>query len=229
MPRKTPGLFDLHYSWTVPSAPRAQTTPFLVRSANLNGAAKSAVKHNALLAEASIDMEEEIEEVEDDDPTQIIAIMKALKTHQASKSVSGTVALQSKTSALIDNARTRADTLKSECGAVLDETQAEIARLRSSQLETDFAHVAKLFGNRTKTVNDLFHLYGPSLSALSQSRNVEVEAISELLTSFPQTRERSRKRLMKLAQKDLAEGIENQKLATDAQEYIKHFQALCRA
>jgi len=83
-----------------------------------------------------------------------------------------------------------------------------------------------LYKANDDAVQSLLATYPALLQDLVPRRIDEIDAASTMLMSLPKDREMSRRRLMRNARDQIDEGLENQRVATDAAGLIKHYKAL---
>ncbi|KZP21151.1 hypothetical protein FIBSPDRAFT_860831, partial [Athelia psychrophila] len=76
------------------------------------------------------------------------------------------------------------------------------------------------------SVKALLAFYPALLQDLGPRRVGEMDKASEMALEHPKERDESRKMIMRRARAEIEEGMENQRVATDAKELIRAYKAL---
>ncbi|KIJ45475.1 hypothetical protein M422DRAFT_66981 [Sphaerobolus stellatus SS14] len=109
--------------------------------------------------------------------------------------------------------------------------KAALEELRSTEVPPDavFADVAALFGCRIKALESQSNTLSQFLAELSPARVDIIEANSTDLTFHTTQFEKTGKKIKRMAKRELEDGMQNQKLATEVQTYIKHYKQLVKS
>ncbi|KAI0636630.1 hypothetical protein C8Q77DRAFT_515028 [Trametes polyzona] len=190
------------------------------------------------------------EEVDSDSMTEMLTMLQELQKRKATKASARTVAFQNQKAALFAEARKRSDTVIREGAAALDQARATIADIRAQEASQDSmlsslkalwesqdGCVQDLLGTLNGIIDDLAPRRAEQINEASAMRMCAVAGPTCLLIHNPTTvveahvvaLESSRRNLLAQAQASVEENIENQKIATDASNLIKHYKALLRS
>jgi len=154
------------------------------------------------------------------------ALLQAVEKQQ--KETSRGSAFGKKLQALGDAADGQVLAVQEEARAMLDAAVEELKRMEAEDVDADWEEIATMFGRRSESMNEVFDLYDNILGFIGPSRVASIQNCAACLEENKQGRHESRKRLKKKAQGYLQEGMEKQKLATDARALIKGYKALLR-
>ncbi|KAG8751211.1 hypothetical protein FRC14_008075 [Serendipita sp. 396] len=94
------------------------------------------------------------------------------------------------------------------------------------RIDPDIEEILQALESRNKCVMELGMQDKPLYGQIKQQMEAAVAETTGSLNEHEQLRIRSRKRLLKYAKRDYRLATERQKLATDAQAYIKHYKRL---
>ncbi|KAI0723894.1 hypothetical protein C8T65DRAFT_91397 [Cerioporus squamosus] len=147
---------------------------------------------------------------------------------KASKSSARSAAFQNEKAALFAAARKRAEGAVRTGTTSIEKARTTVAELKAQEAspEAILSKLRALRESHDETVEGLLgHLTGV-IEDLSHRRAAQTNESSATLESHPLAREKSRKRLCTFARSQMAQNIENQKLAADASALMKHYKSL---
>ncbi|EIN07150.1 hypothetical protein PUNSTDRAFT_135833 [Punctularia strigosozonata HHB-11173 SS5] len=146
---------------------------------------------------------------------------------KASKN-SHSTAFHNKKNALFAEARETAAALVEDGKATIEQRRTLFAELKAQEsLPTaQFQALKQQHDAQDNIFGEVLDLYPAFNDQLSKKRAEEIDQTLAMLESHQVERKKSHRRAMKDAMICMNEGVENQKLATDASAYIKSFKAL---
>ncbi|KAG8843215.1 hypothetical protein FRB91_003537 [Serendipita sp. 411] len=134
--------------------------------------------------------------------------------------------LQNPIAGMFADARLASEDRKRECGQYLEEMVLDIEAGLQARIDPDIEEILQALESRNKCVMELGMQDKPLYGQIKQQMEAAVAETTGSLNEHEQLRIRSRKRLLKYAKRDYRLATERQKLATDAQAYIKHYKRL---
>ncbi|KAG9013241.1 hypothetical protein FRB90_006111 [Tulasnella sp. 427] len=168
-----------------------------------------------------------VEESQESQP-QLQAILKAVETEDTSKAQSRATAITRKVSGFADTAHKDIEALRAEAAQMIAHVESQIARMRGEEVEPDWMQACRSFGDQARNAKVVIAAYDTVLETNGPVRSNIIGDITDALDQNPRIRFKSRKKLMKHAQRHLERGLENQKTATDAKALIKGYKNLLR-
>ncbi|TFK54623.1 hypothetical protein OE88DRAFT_1653027 [Heliocybe sulcata] len=167
----------------------------------------------------------------DDSVGDMLTMLQELQKRKAAKSSTGSAVFQSQKKSMYAEARRNGDLVVQEGVAYIQQCKEQLKELKSQESSYDivFPELMQMWKAHDEAVHSLLSLYPPFFDDLSQRRSEEIDAASSMLEAHEEERVKSRRRLMKKAKARLDEGLENQKIATDASALIKHYKSLLRS
>ncbi|KZT27323.1 hypothetical protein NEOLEDRAFT_1191507 [Neolentinus lepideus HHB14362 ss-1] len=176
---------------------------------------------------------EEADEVEEDvgenDSVQdMLSMLQELHKRKAAKTSTISTAFQNQKKIIYAEVRKSADAMVQQGFLSSQQCRDQLGELKAQESSYDkvFPDLMHLWKAHDDTVHSLLSLYPSFFDELSQQRSEEIDAASSMLEAHEEERAKSRRRLMKKAKAHLDEGLENQKIATDASALIKHYKSL---
>lgn len=133
--------------------------------------------------------------------------------------------LESEIKTLFGDARAASAERKTACAAYLDNMLMSIESTLQTEQEPDCEEILKLLGARAKYAAKVTSKL-EALPPINGQLDMATKQANDHLKDRQGLRARSRKRLIKHAQRDYERALEMQKLATDANAYIKHYKRL---
>ncbi|KAG6868818.1 hypothetical protein C0993_009700 [Termitomyces sp. T159_Od127] len=188
-------------------------------------------------APIQIDMEESDNEshegIEDNDDAvgDISTILREHHERQAKKASARASAFQMQKKAIYVAARKVAQDVSRAGVAHLERAMTRIQELRNEEMlpEKAFADFAQLLRVQEEASISLLSVYSSFVNDLAARRSKEVNAASEMQRRNPSRREAALRDFSKNARARVEEVRQNEKVATDASELIKHYKNLLRA
>ncbi|KAF7980169.1 hypothetical protein HWV62_39639 [Athelia sp. TMB] len=168
---------------------------------------------------------------EREDGSDMLHILEALQKRKSKKKqTTGTKlgTLETQKAILYAEARQFALDTTREGSAYLDSALNRMSAYAKQPIAAG-KHVQDFAGVYTAcdaSVKSLLALYPALLQGLGPRRAQEMEEASGMALEHPKMREESRRMLMKRARVEMQEGVENQRLATDAKEMIRRYKSL---
>jgi len=168
------------------------------------------------------------EDDEEDEGVDMLDIIQEFKKRKAKKSTTSSNTFQNQKAALYAQARQNAYNAARDGNDYLDQALDKMSQLKSQEgsYKKHLKDFLPLYNANDASVQLLLATYPTLLQDLVPRRTEEIDAASIMLMSLPKDRETSRKRLMRNARDQIDEGLENQRVATDAAALIKHYKAL---
>ncbi|CAL1705585.1 unnamed protein product [Somion occarium] len=182
----------------------------------------------------SIDENQEDIDVEDEDGgdedqmLDMINMLKEFQKRKASASSSRNAAFQNKKNSLYADARKNAELVVTEGIAYVEQFRTRIAELRANEVPRDqhLKQLTTIMKSLDEPVREVLNVYPNLFQDLSRRRAGEINETSAMLESHIVERQYSRRKMIKNAKVRMDDGLEQQKLATDASALIKHYKAL---
>ncbi|KAF8610129.1 hypothetical protein BDV93DRAFT_517308 [Ceratobasidium sp. AG-I] len=131
-----------------------------------------------------------------------------------------------KQQAMIDSVFEQAEAMKVAGEAHLDRLVEEMEAAIQPPDKEDITSVAVLVGQRTTVADALFDSSALSLEQISAEYDEAIQAADEEFQNRSARREKIRRQTIRQAHHILEKGVEEQKLITDATNFIKNFQRL---
>ncbi|KAG8726946.1 hypothetical protein FRC12_022960 [Ceratobasidium sp. 428] len=130
--------------------------------------------------------------------------------------------------ALIDAAREQAEMLQIAGNVHIEKLIEQFEALCQVPDKSDITAVAAPVGQRSDIANALVRSSMSSLEQISADYEEAIQAAGEEFQNRAVCREKIRRQTMRHAHQILGQGVEEQKLITDAADMIKHFQRLMK-
>ncbi|KZS90020.1 hypothetical protein SISNIDRAFT_217316 [Sistotremastrum niveocremeum HHB9708] len=158
----------------------------------------------------------------------MLSLLQEFQKQKSAKSVSHASALTNKKATLFSQAQAQAQAMRDEGLSYLEQSLATISGLKAQQSSPDtwMADIVHLFSSRVATVEGVLHQNKPFQVDVFDPEQQVIDAGYERLTNHGLQRGATRKTLSKTAKRELAISIEQQKLATEANELIKNLKKL---
>ncbi|KAF9508634.1 hypothetical protein BS47DRAFT_1365798 [Hydnum rufescens UP504] len=225
----------------IPHFPKRVVIDTLEASAKLPLAAKDR-KHDEI---SEFEDGEEYMGEEDQDIDHAKAISPTLA--QTNKTLMNGRGLQVKGKFLSDHARSRADTLKAEFSASIEQSRDEMNRARISEAPLNLSNLARLFGERNKHLRPILDMYDSTFAEVSENRLLLVQEVDNDVKRMSMVRGKAWKRSVTQARETIAGQTAGLKVwilygvqrrqptpyipfqeAIDTSEYIKSFMQLLK-
>jgi len=168
------------------------------------------------------------DEDEENEGVDMLNIIQEFKKRKAKKTTTGSNTFQNQKAALYAQARQNTYDAARDGNDYLDQALDKMSQIKNQEgsYKKHLKDFLPLYNANDASVQSLLATYPTLLQDLVPRRTEEIDAASTMLMSFPKDRETSRKRLMRNARDQIDEGLENQRVATDAAALIKHYKAL---
>ncbi|KAK7693982.1 hypothetical protein QCA50_003557 [Cerrena zonata] len=167
----------------------------------------------------------------DEQMLEMITLLKDFQKRKASVSSARNAAFQSKKNALYEDARKNAQSVVTEGVAYVDQFKTRIAEMKANELskEQHVKQLSSIMKSLDEPLKEALRVYKGLFEDLSRCRAHEINETSAMLEAHVLERQYSRRRMIKHAKARMDDGLEQQKLATDASNLIKHYKALLRS
>ncbi|KAI9065375.1 hypothetical protein FKP32DRAFT_485507 [Trametes sanguinea] len=168
---------------------------------------------------------------EDENMVDMLAMLQEFQKRKASKASARSVAFQNQKATMFADARKRVDEIVRSGIASVENARATILDLKAQEVSQEAALISlKAFlESQDDCVQGLLSTFNGVIEDLAHRRAGQIDEASAMLESQAVERDKSRKRLIASARSSIEENIEQQKVATDANNLIKHFKALIRS
>ncbi|KAG8681162.1 hypothetical protein FRC08_015805, partial [Ceratobasidium sp. 394] len=130
--------------------------------------------------------------------------------------------------ALIDTAREQAEAMQAAGIAHLEKLAEQFEAMCQVPDKSDIVAVATPVGQRSDAINALLKSSALSLEQVSADYETAIQAAGEEFQNRAACREKIRRQTVRHAHHILGQGVEEQKLITDATDLIKNFQRLMK-
>lgn len=131
-----------------------------------------------------------------------------------------------KNQALIDAAREKAEAMKLAGEAHLEQLVQQFEAITQPPQKQDIVIFGATVGERTKATDELLETSTLSLEQITADYEEAIQAADEEFQWRAARREKVRRHTIRQAHQILERGVEEQKLITDATDFIKNFQRL---
>ncbi|KIM79619.1 hypothetical protein PILCRDRAFT_823154 [Piloderma croceum F 1598] len=172
---------------------------------------------------------EDENEDEKDGSVEMLSIIREFQNLKSRTATTRSNTFQNQKAALYAQARQNAYNAARDGNDYLDKALDKMSQLKSQERSSYKKHLEDflpLYNANDEAIQFLLGMYPTILQDLVPRRTEEIDAASSMLMSLPADREASRRKLMRNARAQIDEGLENQRVATDASALIKHYKAL---
>ncbi|OSD08510.1 hypothetical protein PYCCODRAFT_1429570 [Trametes coccinea BRFM310] len=168
---------------------------------------------------------------DDENMAEMLAMLQEFQKRKASKTSARSVAFQTQKAAMFAEARMRVDDAVRSGIASIEHARTTILDLKAQEVSQEAALISlkALLESQDECVQGLLSTQNGVIEDLAHRRAEQIDEASAMLETQAIEREKSRKRLIASARSSIEENIEQQKVATDASNLIKHFKALIRS
>ncbi|KAI0647403.1 hypothetical protein C8Q79DRAFT_625148 [Trametes meyenii] len=162
---------------------------------------------------------------------EMLVMLQEFQKRKASKTSARSVAFQNQKDALFADARKRVEKVVCDGYLSIEKARATILDLKAKEVspERTLTPLKALWESQDECVQGLLHDCNGIIEDLAHRRAQEIDQASAMLEIQAVERERSRRQLIANARTCIEENLENQKVATDAKNLIKHYKALLNA
>jgi len=170
---------------------------------------------------------DDVHDVEEDNMAEMISGEPLVLERKASKTSTRSLAFHKKAN-LFAGARKNAETILSDGITYIEQYKAILAEMRAQEISKDqqLSEISLLSRGQDDSFRAVMSLFPPLFDDLSHRRAAAINDASVMLESHSSGRQCSRRRLILHAKTRLEDGLEQQRLATDATALIKHYKAL---
>ncbi|KAK2466762.1 hypothetical protein APHAL10511_001020 [Amanita phalloides] len=158
-------------------------------------------------------------------------IASAVHSHQQKQAVRMStrgIEIQERRKSIYARARMRAGVVSTSGLTYIEDMQANLRRLREEEssfrsFAADYATLKRPQEDATRTIPELCN---ELVNMLGSRRTSHINSASEIVCRAPDARQEALKSALKHARKELERVRENEKVASDATEFIKHYKGL---
>ncbi|KAI0664725.1 hypothetical protein C8Q70DRAFT_8892 [Cubamyces menziesii] len=163
-------------------------------------------------------------EGEDDNMAEMLAMLQEFQKRKASKTSARSIAFQNQKSALFGVARENAKRAIRDGAAAIEQARATISEFKAQEVsqEGTLVSLKALFESQDDCVHSLLDNLNGVIEDLSHRRAKQIDEASAMLEAQALERERSRKRLVERARKNIEENLEHQKQSPHSFPNIDH-------
>ncbi|KAI0362491.1 hypothetical protein OH77DRAFT_1416759 [Trametes cingulata] len=162
---------------------------------------------------------------------EMLTMLQEFQKRKATKTSARSAAFQHAKAALFGDARKRAEHAVRDGTSAIEKARTTIIDLKAkeSSQEGILTSLKALWECQDECVQDLLGTLNGVVEDLAHRRAAQINETSAMLEAQVVAREESRKRLLAQASTYIEENIENQRIATDANDLLKHYKALLRS
>ncbi|PVF95588.1 hypothetical protein CPB86DRAFT_565843 [Serendipita vermifera] len=151
---------------------------------------------------------------------------KTLFAESTSKSSNVHVKLEESITRLFAEAQEESEKRKAACSQYLTKMLAEMEVLVQRDIEPETSEIIAMIGKRSKLGTKLVDEHLGSIETIENELEAAVQQANGHVNAHKDHRKQSRKAAMKEAQHEFKRGVDMQKLALDANAYIRHYRKL---
>ncbi|KAL7283669.1 hypothetical protein ACG7TL_003105 [Trametes sanguinea] len=204
----------------------SQSKPQILRTSSQR---KTTVTFQKSMGEDEEYIEDAVGEDDGDDENmaEMLAMLQEFQKRKASKTSARSVAFQTQKAAVFAEARMRVDDAVRSGIASIEHARTTILDLKAQEVSQEAALIS--LKALLESQDGLLSTQNGVIEDLAHRRAEQIDEASAMLETQAVEREKSRKRLIANARSSIEENTEQQKVATDASNLIKHFKALIRS